>query len=155
MLPLRLLILSWPGSDPIILQLQTVLTNMVHHRLISPVFMAEICEEGVRGARDCSEFAIKLLDAIRAASSGRLAAKFHQLICFQIRHVVSSSIEDYHVVDSSSTMFVVYSQAVSFLLQALKRIFAIKSRNPASDQTEPLWIQGLPQFLLIKIARED
>jgi hypothetical protein len=41
------------------------------------------------------------------------------------------------------------------LLHALKRVLAIKSLDPASDRTEGLCIQGLPQFVLIKIARED
>jgi hypothetical protein len=52
-------------------------------------------------------------------------------------------------------MLMVYSHGVSFLLQALKRVLAIKPLDPASDHTERLCIQGLPQFLLIKIVRED
>jgi hypothetical protein len=64
MLPLRRLTLHWPSSESVTLQLHRIFANMVGQRLISPVFISDLCERRVRGPKDSAEFAMKLLDPI-------------------------------------------------------------------------------------------
>jgi uncharacterized UBP type Zn finger protein len=131
-----------------------VFANMAQQRLISPAFLGDICERGVRGPKDCSEFAMSLLDAVCAASSGKLAVKLHELIRFEIRHIISSSDGDEHMVDPPFTILVLHGAGVSSLQDALTLYFERRPLDPESQRTETLWMQALPKFLLIKIARE-
>jgi hypothetical protein len=152
--PLRRLVLSWESSDWMVRLLQRVFSSMERKRLVSPAGLAEICEPGVHGQKDCYEFALNLLDALSNRSVGELARGFRELIRFEIRHVVSCSDQDRHTVDPPYSILVVHNEGFSSLEQSLASYFATRSLDAEDRPVERLWIQGLPKFLLIQIARE-
>jgi hypothetical protein len=56
--PLRLLILAWPNSDPIVGKLRGVFAHMGKRELTNAISLEEICEPHFLDAKDCFELAL-------------------------------------------------------------------------------------------------
>jgi hypothetical protein len=83
-LPLRPIIRYWPNQDHTMSHLRAVFVEMCENRVTDPGSLSDVCEPNVRITKDCSEFALQIVDAMLCSSSGRLKASIENLICYQI-----------------------------------------------------------------------
>jgi hypothetical protein len=80
-LPLRLLIVTWPNQDLIISALNLMLVVMSQDRLIDVVSLSIVCEPDGFDGKDCFKLGLQILRALHDASSGTLRDIIQQLFC--------------------------------------------------------------------------
>jgi hypothetical protein len=80
---LRLMVIAWPNSDPIISALRLMFVAMSQNRPINAVSLSTVCEPDVLDGEDCFELALQILGALHGASSGMLRDTIEQSFCFR------------------------------------------------------------------------
>jgi hypothetical protein len=64
------MIIAWLNRDPIISALRLMFVAMSQNRTIDAVSLSAVCEPDVLDGKDCFELALRILAALRDASSG-------------------------------------------------------------------------------------
>jgi hypothetical protein len=89
-LPLRLLIVTWPNRDLIISSLHLLFLAMSQDRLIDAASLSTVCEPDVFDGKDCFGLGLHIWGELPAGSSGMLRDTIQQL--FRFRQVTRLSI---------------------------------------------------------------
>jgi hypothetical protein len=153
LLPVRNLIMSWPGENSVAAQLRLVFMNLSRARLICPAFMSGVCEPGEDRAKDCSEFALNLLSIIRLELDGPFKGNLERLVYFEIVRRIVIGDEEEMSVDDPGPILTLYSENNRSLNAALEDYFMPHEVLGRFGAMEKFMIRRLPKFLLIHVDR--
>jgi hypothetical protein len=153
-LPLRPIIRYWPNQNHTMSQLRAVFAEMCENRVTELGGLSDVCEPNVRTTKDCSEFALQIIEAMRSSSSGRLKASIENLICFQITTRVWGDFFERFNVRPLSILLELRVFGSTTLIECLDSNFGEIQMDCEPPQTQQHFISIFAKFLLIHLGRD-
>jgi uncharacterized UBP type Zn finger protein len=153
LLPLRLLLLCWPGTDYLPHQIKLIFIHLSRKKLICPDFLSEFSEPGAHGDKDCAEFGMTVLGDLRDVASGILAHTLESLIFFQLVRIVAEADAEERFLGSWSSILTISSHMQVSLVTALDDYFGPSVVPNRSNCWEHFAVRCWPKYLLINIGR--
>jgi uncharacterized UBP type Zn finger protein len=126
---------------------------MDRHEITDTVSLGTICEPNLQGAKDCCEFALQILGALRDSSSGRLRSIIEDLVCFQLITQFPNTFSRRSDIGSPELVLrltVLGSSTLEECLGSFFRPIPLDSEWPAIQQH---FVHSLPRFLFINLLR--
>jgi ubiquitin C-terminal hydrolase len=152
-LPLRLLVLAWPNSDPIVCALGQLFTGMSERHRVNAIALSRVCEPDVDDAKDCCEFGIQILGALHESSSGKLRSLIENILCLQLTTRFCEQTATRFLTEPPCFFLdlpVIGSATLSQCLDAFFRVIPLDE----DGNTRQDFICSFPRFLLIHLGRD-
>jgi ubiquitin C-terminal hydrolase len=153
-IPLKLMILAWPNADQTVSKVRLLFASMSQHHVIDAVSLSTICEPDFHDAKDCSEFALKILGANRDSSSGTLRSTIEHSVCFKLTTRFRARFSFRLVTNPPSFLLHRPVFGSSTLIDCLDSFFGIILLNSQSTETQQHFISFFPRFLFIHLGRD-